>query len=141
MDGYLTDPFIKKLPANLKASWLPGKSAFSDFIKSVSTGALQIAVSDEYFVIFLEKLKKDEPELAKSLVSLESSGKLRAVHVDSSIPDELNIPGIRTSIKKQISGGHKIPTDLVFHEAFLETINRETKLLKPQKNQLFLKLI
>ncbi|MCC5905133.1 MAG: hypothetical protein JJU13_02925 [Balneolaceae bacterium] len=118
MDGFLSDPFIKKLPGNLKASWLPGKSAYSVFYKSISRGYLQVAASDENFITFIEDLRKTEPELAKALISLESSGKLRTVQIDTSLPKELNVSGIRISEKKHISGGFTIPTDTIFHDQF-----------------------
>lgn len=139
MDGYLTDLFIQKLPANLKASWLPGNSAFSDFFRSVSRGFLQVIVSDENFLHFIEDLKKNEPELANSLISLKSSGKLRAVHVKSSIPDELNISGIRKSVKKKISGGYNIPTDTIFHDSFEHPESRE-RISNSTKKPLFLEI-
>jgi len=139
MDGYLTDPFVQKLPANLKASWIPGNSAFSDFFKSVSRGFLQVAVADEHYFQFIYDLKKNEPELAKSLISLESSGKLRAVHINSSIPDELNISGIRKSVKKQISGGLNIPTDTIFHDTFEHHDLRE-RISDSTKKPLFLEI-
>lgn len=116
MDGYLTDPFFTNLPDNLKASWLPGNSCFSDFYKSLSRGSFQAAVSDEHYFKIVNALKNKEPELAKALISLESSGKLRAVQVNSAIADELKISGLRKSIKEQISGGINTPTDTIFHD-------------------------
>lgn len=139
MDGYLTGPFIQKLPDNLKASWLPGKSSFSDFYKSVSRGYLQVAVSDEYYFQFIIDLKKKEPELAKSLISLESSGKLRAVHVNFSISEKLKISGIRTSTKKHISGGLNIPSDMIFHDTF-EQVHLREKISNSTNKPLFLEV-
>lgn len=139
MDGYLTDPFIQKLPDNLKASWLPGKSAFSDFYNSISRGSFQVAVSDKNFVDFIEALKINEPELAKSILSLESSGKLRSVSIDSIIPNEFNIPGIRKSAKKQICGGLNVPADTIFHDIFENRDSRE-KISDSIKKPLFLEV-
>jgi hypothetical protein len=125
MDGYLTDPFLHNLPENLKASWLPGDSAFSDFYKSISKGWFQVAVSDESFLDFIETLRSKEPELAKSLIELMAGGKLRSVQINSEIPDELNITGIRKSVKSKISGGLNLPADTIFHDVLESTELRE----------------
>lgn len=137
MDTYLTDQFLNKLPENLKASWLPGKSSFSDFYKSISRGFFRIAVSDNNFLQFIDELKKNEPELAKALLSLESSGKIRAFHIDSAISDELNISGIRKGYLRQLNGGFKIPTDTIFHDLFENRDSRD-KITNKTKKPIFI---
>lgn len=139
MDGYLTKPFINNLSSNLKASWMPGKNAFSDFYKSIAKGAMKVAVSDENFMKVIESLNEVEPELAKALLSLESGGKIQSVNIDATIPSELNISGIRKSIRRSISGGVKVPTDIIFHD-FFDNLEARGKISAVLKKPLFLEI-
>jgi len=117
MDGFFTTPFLSKFPDNLKSSFFLEESSYFELFKSIKKGFFITGVEKGAFIELLEELKGSEPELFKQLISLESSGKIKASEVKEEIIDVLKGIKIRKSVLRHISSGYAQKTCSVFHDS------------------------
>ena len=116
MDGFFTTPFLSQFPDNLKSSFFSESSSYYDLFKSIKAGYFITGVEEEAFITLLDELKETEPELFNQLLSLESSGKIKASEVSDQIIDVLSDIKLRKSVLGQISSGYAQNTNSVFHD-------------------------